>query len=287
LRKPARFLPHSDRILAAGDKHGRETTMELGKDIAAIVTGGASGLGEASARMLAGAGCRVAVLDLNAEAGMKVAGEIGGVYCRCDVTDPASVGEALASAREAHGQERIAVNCAGIAFAMKTASRKRDSGEVVAHDPGAFAKVITVNLVGTFNVASRSAAGMLEASPLGKDGERGVIVMTASVAATDGQIGQVAYAASKGGVLGLTLPMARDLSKDGIRVNTIMPGLFYTPMFDTLSEEVRQSLAASVPFPQRLGDPGEYAMLVRSICENPMLNGSGIRLDGALRMAPR
>ncbi len=261
--------------------------MELGKDIAAVVTGGASGLGEATARMLAGAGCRVAILDMNAERGEKVAGELGGTFATCDVTDPGSVSEALAAAREAHGQERVTVNCAGIAAGMKTASRKRDSGEVVAHDPGLFQKTITVNLIGTFNVASKSAAGMMEASPLGKDGERGLIIMTSSVAAQDGQIGQVAYAASKGGVLALTLPMARDLSRDGIRVMTIMPGLFYTPMFDGLSEEVRNSLAASVPFPSRLGDPGEYAELVRSICGNPMLNGTGIRLDGALRMAPK
>lgn len=261
--------------------------MELGKDIAAVITGGASGLGEATARMLAASGVRVALLDLNAERGATVAGEIGGVFCRCDVTDPASVAEALANARAAHGQERIAVNCAGIAIAQKTASRKRDTGETVAHDHAAFVKTITINLIGTFNVASQSAAGMLSADATGKDGERGLIVMTASVAATDGQIGQLAYAASKGGVLGMTLPMARDLAKDGIRAVTIMPGLFYTPMFDGLSEEVRQSLAASVPFPQRLGDPSEYAMLVRSICENPMLNGSGIRLDGAIRLAPR
>jgi len=261
--------------------------MNLGKDIAAVVTGGASGLGEASARMLATDGCKVAILDMNAERGKAVAGDIGGIFCACDVTDPGSVDEALAAARAAHGQERVTINCAGIAVGMKTASRKRDSGEIVAHDPGAFAKVISVNLLGTFNVASKSAAGMLEASPLGKDGERGVIVMTSSVAAQDGQIGQLAYAASKGGVLAMTLPMARDLSKDGVRVMTIMPGLFYTPMFDSLSEEVRQSLADSVPFPQRLGDPSEYATLVRSICENPMLNGTGIRLDGALRMAPR
>ena len=261
--------------------------MELGKDIAAVVTGGASGLGEATARMLAEAGCKVAILDMNASRGESVATEIGGIFCVCDVTDPGSVGEALATARGANGQERVAVNCAGIAAAMKTASRKRDSGEIVAHDPGAFQKVIAVNLIGTFNVASKVAAGMLEASPIGKDGERGVIVMTSSVAAQDGQIGQLAYAASKGGVLAMTLPMARDLSKDGIRVMTIMPGLFYTPMFDSLSEDVRQSLADSVPFPQRLGDPAEYALLVRSICENRMLNGNGIRLDGALRMAPK
>lgn len=261
--------------------------MELGKDVSAVVTGGASGLGEATARMLAEAGCKVAILDMNADRGEKVAGEIGGVYRRCDVTDTTSVDEALAAAREANGQERVTVNCAGVAIAMKTASRKRDSGEVVAHDPAAFLKTVTINLVGTFIVSSKSAAGMMQASPIGKDGERGVIVMTASVAATDGQIGQVAYAASKGGVLGMTLPMARDLSRDGVRVNTIMPGLFYTPMFDSLSEDVRQSLATSVPFPQRLGDPSEYASLVRSICENPMLNGSGIRLDGALRLAPR
>ncbi|MEJ8574797.1 SDR family NAD(P)-dependent oxidoreductase [Microbaculum marinum] len=261
--------------------------MELGKDIAAVVTGGASGLGEATARMLAEAGCKVAILDMNASRGASVAGEIGATYCECDVTDPGSIDDALSAARSANGQERVTVNCAGIAIGMKTAGRKRDSGAIVAHNPGAFQKVIAVNLLGTFNVASKSAAGMLEASPIGKDGERGVIVMTSSVAAQDGQIGQLAYAASKGGVLSMTLPMARDLAKDGIRAMTIMPGLFYTPMFDSLSEDVRQSLADSVPFPQRLGDPGEYALLVRSICENRMLNGTGIRLDGALRMGPK
>jgi len=261
--------------------------MELGKDIAAVVTGGASGLGEAAARTLAGAGCKVAIFDMNAERGAAVASDIGGIFCTCDVSEPGSVDEALAAARAAHGQERVTVNCAGIAIGMKTAARKRDSGAIVAHDASAFQKVVAINLLGTFNVSSKSAAGMLEASPHGKDGERGVIVMTASVAAQDGQIGQAAYAASKGGVLALTLPMARDLSKDGVRVMTIMPGLFHTPMFDTLSDEVRQALADSVPFPQRLGDPGEYAALVRTICENPMLNGTGIRLDGALRMAPR
>lgn len=261
--------------------------MELGNTIAAVVTGGASGLGEATARMLAGTGAKVALLDLNAARGEALAAEIGGVFCRCDVTDPESVAGALAAARAAHGQERVTVNCAGIATGQKTASRKRDTGEIVAHDPAGFVRTVTINLVGTFNVASQSAAGMMAADRTGRDGERGVIVMTASVAATDGQIGQIAYAASKGGVLGMTLPMARDLAGDGIRVVTIMPGLFYTPMFDGLSEEVRQSLAASVPFPQRLGDPAEYALLVRSICENPMLNGTGIRLDGAVRLAPR
>ena len=260
--------------------------MKLGPDIAGVVTGGASGLGEASARGLAAAGVKVALLDLNEERGNAVANEIGGVFARCDVSDPASIAEALAAARAAHGQERICVNCAGIVAGQKTVTRDRETGAVHAHDPGIFAKVVDVNLVGTFRTASASAAGMATLDPLEGSG-RGVIVMTASIAAEDGQIGQAAYAASKGGVLGATLPMARDLARDGIRVVSIMPGLFHTPMFDSLTDEVREALASSVPFPQRLGDPAEYARLVRHICENEMLNGTAIRLDGALRLAPR
>ena len=261
--------------------------MKLGSDIAAIVTGGASGLGEASARALAAKGVRVALFDLAAERGEQIARDIGGTFCRCDVSDDASVNAALAKARAIHGQERILVNCAGIVAGAKTASRKRETGEIVTHDIAAFTKVISVNLIGTFRMSARAAAGMMAVDPVNQDGARGVIVNTASVAAVEGQVGQVAYSASKGGVLGMMLPMARDLAKEGIRVMSIMPGLFHTPMFDSLSEEVRQSLAAQVPFPTRLGKPEEYAALVCHICENDMLNGEAIRLDGAIRMQPR
>ena len=261
--------------------------MQLGSDIAAVVTGGASGLGEATARMLAGAGCRVAVLDLDEAHAEAVAAEIGGLAVRCDVSESDSVGEALSAARQAHGQERIAVACAGIAVGQKTAGRDRKTGDVRAHDAATFSKVLAVNLVGTFNLASQSAAGMIAADPLNADGERGVIVTTASVAAEDGQIGQLAYSASKGGVAAMTLPMARDLSREGIRVMTILPGIFRTPMMAAMPQEVQDSLAASIPFPSRLGTPGEYAALVRHIVENAMLNGGTIRLDGAIRMAPR
>lgn len=261
--------------------------MKLGGDIAAIVTGGASGLGEATACALADQGVKVAIFDLSEDKGKAVAGEIGGTFCKVDVSDEASVDAALAKAREAHGQERVLVNCAGIAPAQKTAARDRKTGEVKPHDFGVFSKTVQVNLIGTFHMCSKSAAGMLVLDPLNEDGERGVMVSTASVAAQDGQIGQAAYAASKGGVESLTLPMARDLSRDGIRVMAILPGLFRTPMFDTLPQEVADALAASVPFPSRLGHPQEYAALVRHICENGMLNGTNIRLDGAIRMAPK
>lgn len=255
--------------------------MQISSTTPAIVTGGASGLGEASARALADCGAPVAVFDLNEEAGIALAGELGGLYCKVDVSDPASVAAGFAKARAAHGQERILVNCAGIGPAARTVGRDGP------HDAAMFAKTIGVNLIGSFNCASQGAAGMVGAEPLGSDGERGVIVMTASVAAYDGQIGQVAYAASKGGVVGMTLPMARDLSRDGIRVMTIAPGLFLTPLLQGLPGEVQDSLGAQVPFPSRLGDPAEYAALARHIVENPMLNGEVIRLDGAIRMAPR
>jgi NAD(P)-dependent dehydrogenase (short-subunit alcohol dehydrogenase family) len=191
------------------------------------------------------------------------------------------------AAEMAHGPARIVVNCAGIAPAKRTVSKKRDTGEFVAHDAATFAKVLAVNLGGTFTVLSKAAARMAGLDPVTPDGGRGVIICTASVAAQDGQIGQAAYAASKAGVLGLTLPVARDLSGFGIRVVTILPGLFYTPMFESVPDDARKALEVSVPFPSRLGRPDEYAALVRSIVENDMLNGTGIRLDGALRMAPR
>lgn len=255
--------------------------MELGTELAAIVTGGASGLGEATARRLAESGVRVTIFDMDAERGESVAREIGGVFAPVDVSDPASVAGGIAAARAAHGQERITVSCAGIAPAGKTVGRDG------AHDPAVFAKVIQVNLIGSFNVASASAEGMVAAEPVDTDGSRGVIVNTASVAAFEGQVGQVAYAASKGGVASMTLPMARDLARDGVRVVAIAPGLFGTPMLRGLPEEVQQSLGQQVPFPSRLGDPSEYAALVVHIAENSMLNGEVIRLDGAIRMAPR
>ncbi|MHA1127485.1 MAG: 3-hydroxyacyl-CoA dehydrogenase [Alphaproteobacteria bacterium] len=256
--------------------------MKLSSKIAAVVTGGASGLGEATARGLAAQGVRVAIFDMNAERGQQVAKEIGGLFCKVDVSDIESVSVAFAQARQIHGQERICVSCAGIAFAAKTVDRDGNY-----HQPDLFAKTIGVNLIGTFNVSSQSATGMTKADPLNDDGERGVIINTASVAAFEGQIGQVAYAASKGGVAAMTVPMARDLSRSGIRVMAIAPGLFLTPMLASMPEEVQTALGAQVPFPSRLGDPSEYASLVAHIAQNPMLNGEVIRLDGAIRMAPR
>ena len=261
--------------------------MELSKSLAAVITGGASGLGAATAKALSAKGVKVALLDLNAELGPKVAKELGGVYAKCDVTNEASVDAALAEVRKAHGQERILVNCAGIGIAKRVTRRVKETGAFEPHDLASFSKVIQVNLIGTFLMMSKSAAGMQATEPVNADGERGVMICTSSVAAQDGQIGQVAYSASKGGVYSMTLPVARDLAQSGIRVCTILPGLFLTPMFDNLSDEARKSLAASVPFPARLGSPTEYASLAVHICENPMLNGECIRLDGALRMAPR
>jgi NAD(P)-dependent dehydrogenase (short-subunit alcohol dehydrogenase family) len=254
--------------------------------IAAIVTGGASGLGEATARALAVGGVKVAIFDLNETRGRAVAGEIGGIFCRVDVTDEASLDAGFASARQKHGQERVLVNCAGIATGEKTASRDKQSGATVAHRLASFEKTIRVNLIGTFACIAKSAAGMLSLEPI-EDGERGVIITTASVAAEDGQIGQAAYAASKAGVKGMTLPIARDLMNEGIRVNTILPGILGTPMLASLPQNVQDSLAATVPFPKRLGKPEEYADLLLFLIGNGYMNGASIRLDGALRMAPR
>ncbi|MEL6476436.1 MAG: SDR family NAD(P)-dependent oxidoreductase [Pseudomonadota bacterium] len=255
--------------------------MEISGKMAAVVTGGASGLGEAVARHLAALGARVALFDMDRGRGEAVAAGIGGVFAAVDVSDPQSVAKGFAMARAAHGGERICVNCAGIAPASKTV------GKGQAHDPDLFAKVIGVNLIGTFHVASQSAAGMVALEPEGPDGERGVIVNTASVAAWDGQMGQAAYAASKAGVAGLSLPMARDLAREAIRVVAVAPGLFGTPMLRGLPDEVQESLGNQVPFPPRLGHPEEFAALVGHIVDNPMLNGESIRLDGAIRMAPR
>ncbi|MGE4411768.1 MAG: SDR family oxidoreductase [Sphingomonadales bacterium] len=254
--------------------------------MAAIVTGGASGLGEASARALAAAGAKVAIFDLNAERGEAIAADIGGVCCVVDVTDEASLDAGFARARAAHGQERILVNCAGIATGEKTASRDKKSGEPLAHRIALFAKTVNINLIGTFACIAKSAAGMLTLDPLA-DGERGAIVNTASVAAEDGQIGQAAYAASKAGVKGMTLPVARDLMNEGIRCNVILPGILATPMLAGLPQNVQDSLAATVPFPKRLGAPSEYAETVLFLIRNGYVNGASLRLDGALRMAPR
>jgi NAD(P)-dependent dehydrogenase (short-subunit alcohol dehydrogenase family) len=246
----------------------------------AVVTGGASGLGLATARELAGAGASVVLLDLPSSPGAAAAQQLGGqaLFVPTDVTDEASVQAAIEQAAE-RGPLRVAVSCAGIGTPGRVLGK---NGPLPLE---AFATVVRVNLIGTFNVLRLAAAAMAQTEPV--DGERGVVVNTASAAAFDGQIGQAAYSASKGGVVGLTLPAARDLASSLIRVMTIAPGLFDTPMLQGLPEPARQSLAAQVPMPSRLGDPAEYAALVRHICENPMLNGEVIRLDGAIRMAPR
>ena len=248
--------------------------------VVAYITGGASGLGEATARELAGAGAKVAILDLQAEKGSAVAAELAGVFVECDIADEENSVAAFAAAKEALGAPRILINCAGIGGAQKTTSRGKP------HDLAQFSNVIQVNLIGTFNCTRLAATEMVELEPLA-DGERGVIINTASVAAFDGQIGQAAYSASKGGIVGMTLPIARDLAADGIRVNTIAPGLFDTPLLHGLPDDVKAALGASVPFPSRFGTPEEYASLARHICENAMLNGETIRLDGAIRMQPR
>jgi len=247
---------------------------------AAIVTGGASGLGGATARLLAEAGAKVAIFDLNEDLGTRHADELGGVFCATDVADEASTIAAVARARDAHGPARILINCAGIGTANKTTSRGKP------HALDAFVKVININLIGTFNCIRLAATDMAALEPVA-DGERGVIVNTASVAAFDGQIGQAAYSASKGGIVGMTLPIARDLAGSGIRVCTIAPGLFDTPLLQTLPKDVQVALGQMVPFPQRLGTSREYAALARHIIENQMLNGETIRLDGAIRMQPR
>ena len=250
------------------------------KGHAAIVTGGGSGLGAATARALAASGAKVAVLDLNEAAAAAIAKEIGGLAVRCDVADAASGEAAVKTARQAHGPARVLVNCAGIGPAQRIVGRE---GPMPL---SAFRQVIEINLIGSFNLMRLAAADMVGLEPLG-DGERGVIVSTASVAAYEGQIGQAAYAASKGGIVALTLPAAREFARSGIRVNTIAPGLFATPLLLGMPQNVQDSLAASVPFPSRFGTPEEYAKLVLHIVDNAMLNGETIRLDGALRMQPK
>ena len=260
--------------------------MKLGSSIAAVVTGGASGLGAATARRLAAQGVRVAIFDLNAETGEALARELGGTFCRVDVTSEDQVKAGFEKARAAQGQERVLVNCAGTGNGIKTASRDKATGRPKHFPLADFEKIIQINLIGTFRCIAQSAAGMLTLEPL-KDGERGAIVNTASVAAEDGQMGQAAYSASKAGIVGLTLPVARDLMGEGIRVNTILPGNFATPLLMALPDNVLKSLGESVPFPKRLGDPDEYAHLAETMITNGYFNGESVRLDGAIRMAPR
>ena len=250
------------------------------KDQAAIVTGGASGLGAATARKLAAQGAKVAVCDLNAKLAESIAAEIKGVAVACDVSDAASAEAAIAQATKARGPARVLVNCAGIGVAKRVVGR---DGPMALAD---FDKVIKVNLIGTFNMLRLAAAGMSKLEPQAT-GERGVIINTASVAAFDGQIGQSAYSASKGGIVGMTLPIARELAQFGIRVLTIAPGLFLTPLLAGLPQEAQDSLAASIPFPHRLGSPDEFASLALHMVENSYLNGEVVRLDGSLRMAPK
>jgi NAD(P)-dependent dehydrogenase (short-subunit alcohol dehydrogenase family) len=261
--------------------------MEVSANTPAVVTGGASGLGAATARALAAKGAKVAIFDMNAEKGEALAAELGGVFCLVNVTSDADVDAGFAKAREAHGQERILVNCAGIGNAIKTASRSKEDGSIKHFPLSAFDFVIQVNLIGTFRCIAKSAAGMMTIDPLDEFSERGAIVNTASVAGEDGQIGQAAYSASKAGVIGMTLPIARDLMNEGIRVNTILPGIFDTPLLAAAPQNVRDALAASVPFPKRLGMPVEYAKLAMTMIETGYFNGEDVRLDGAIRMAPR
>ena len=259
--------------------------MKLDSSISAVITGGASGLGAAAARRLASHGVKVALFDLNASQGELLASELGGVFCNVDVTSDAEVDAGFVKARAAHGQERVLINCAGTGNAFKTASRDKITGSVKHFPLIEFDRIVQINLLGTFRCVAKSAAGMLSLACLG-DGERGAIVNTASVAAEDGQIGQAAYAASKAGIVGMTLPIARDLMGEGIRINVILPGIFATPLLDGAPEKVKSALAASVPFPKRFGDPIEYAMLAEMMITNGYFNGASVRLDGAIRMAP-
>jgi NAD(P)-dependent dehydrogenase (short-subunit alcohol dehydrogenase family) len=260
--------------------------MKLDSTISAVITGGASGLGAATARRLASHGVKVALFDLNEEVGEALAKELGGVFCKANVTSSEEIDAAFAKARAANGQERILVNCAGVGGGAKTVSRDRETGEIKEYPLENFERIVQINLIGTFRCITKSAAGMLSL-PILEDGDRGAIVNTASVAAEDGQIGQVAYTASKAGVVGMTLTIARDLSGEAIRVNTILPGIFDTPMLARAPEAMKAGLSASVPFPKRLGQPEEYAQLAETMIANGYFNGEDVRLDGAIRMAPR
>lgn len=260
--------------------------MKLDSNISAIITGGASGLGAATARLLASQGVKIGIFDLQEDKGEALAKELGGTFAKVNVTDEASVDAGFAKLRAANGQERILVNCAGTGNAIKTASKNKETGAPEHFPLDKFNLIIQINLVGTFRCIAKSAAGMLTLEPL-EGGERGAMVNTGSVAAQDGQVGQAAYSASKAGVVGMTLPIARDLARDGIRINTILPGIFDTPLLAGAPEKVRQALGAQVPFPARLGNPDEYASLAVQMITNGYFNGETVRLDGAIRMAPR
>ena len=256
--------------------------MIINKEFSVIVTGGASGLGEACVRKLTNLGAKVAIFDLNKDAGEKVASETGAIFIECNISDEASVDNAFAQSRKINGQERALINCAGIVKGIKTASRDKETQDIKHFPLDVFAQVININLIGTFRMIAKAAAGMMALDAI--DGERGIIINTASIAAFDGQIGQAAYAASKAGVAGLSLPVARDLAGDCIRINAICPGIFNTPMMASLPQNVQDSLGASVPFPKRLGKGDEFASLACHIIENQYLNGENIRLDGAIRL---
>jgi NAD(P)-dependent dehydrogenase (short-subunit alcohol dehydrogenase family) len=259
--------------------------MKIDSSLAAVVTGGASGLGLATVKALRAAGASVAIFDLNEESGAKAAGETGAVFCQCDVLSDESVDQAFAKARAAQGQERALVCCAGGGNAISTVRRDKNTGALSVFPTDKFEWVLRLNTVGTFRCLTRSAAGMMTLEPV--DGERGAIVNTASAAATDGQMGQAAYSAAKAGIVGMTLPIARDLSREGIRVNTIQPGIFATPPMLGAPQAMLESLGAMVPFPKRLGHPDEYASLALEMIRNTYFNGETVRLDGAIRMQPR
>lgn len=256
------------------------------KDRSAVVTGGASGLGAATARRLSAKGAKVAIFDVQPELGSALAREIGGIFCEADVRSEAGIDAAFGRARDAHGQETILVCCAGTGKATKTVSRSRDDGSVRHYPLDAFEAIIQINLIGTFRCVAKSAAGMLQLDP-GAGGERGAVVLTSSVAAYDGQTGQAAYAASKAAIVGMTLPIARDLSGEGIRINTILPGIFDTPLMQGAPQNVKDGLSASIPFPKRFGSPDEFAELALAMIEIDYLNGEHVRLDGGVRMSAR
>ena len=259
--------------------------MKIDSSLAAVVTGGASGLGLATVKALRAAGAKVAIFDLNPETGEKAAQDTGASFFQCDVLSDASVDAAFARARTKQGQERALVCCAGGGNAILTVKRDRDTGEITTYPMDKFEHIVRLNVVGTFRCITRSAAGMMTVDPI--DGERGAMVNTASAAATDGQMGQAAYSAGKAAIVGMTLPVARDLSREGIRVNTIQPGIFATPMMLSAPQKMIDGLNALVPFPKRLGDPSEYASLALELIRNGYMNGETIRLDGAIRMPPR
>ncbi|HSW13067.1 MAG TPA: SDR family NAD(P)-dependent oxidoreductase [Solimonas sp.] len=259
--------------------------MKIDSSLSAVVTGGASGLGLATVQALRAAGAKVAIFDLNEEIGEKVAAENGAIFCRCDVTSDDSVDQAFAKARAAQGQERVLVCCAGGGNAIPTARRDKTTGAISIFPTDKFEWVLKLNTVGTFRCITRAAAGMMTLDPV--DGERGVMISTASAAATEGQMGQAAYSAAKAGIVGMTLTIARDLARESIRVNTIQPGIFDTPAMARATPQMLEALGAMVPFPQRLGHSDEYASLALELVRNRYLNGETIRLDGAIRMQPR